>query len=182
MCLRKLQSWSLTSSIAEFSRFISSNTIEHEEYQFVNKFTSAIDMPRALPPWIRMIPGKTRHASIKLKWAPDIIGASPLGKGLTGDSVQRSMSAIVPMEDANGAVERAAIVARQGKRSATICSINRCIEVKVFTIVPSQMSSSKSTLDFKKDVFGPGAPASDGVPVEVASQTILALALEGFKP
>lgn len=52
MCFRKLQSWNLSTSAAEFCSFQKSGEISREESQFVEAFKGEIEIPPVIPNWL----------------------------------------------------------------------------------------------------------------------------------
>ncbi|KAG2173603.1 hypothetical protein INT43_005021 [Umbelopsis isabellina] len=69
-CLRKLQMWSTSSAMGEYLRFLRSNVISPEVFEFVEKFFNLdVTIPMAIPPWLW---GGTvsfrKHPSLKLKF------------------------------------------------------------------------------------------------------------------
>ncbi|CAM0136271.1 protein-tyrosine-phosphatase [Umbelopsis sp. WA50703] len=69
-CLRKLQMWSTSSAMGEYLRFLRSNVISPEVFEFVERFFNLdVTIPTAIPPWLW---GGTvsfrKHPSLKLKF------------------------------------------------------------------------------------------------------------------
>jgi hypothetical protein len=52
MCFRKLQSWNLSTSTAEFCQFEKDAEISREESQFVEAFRGEIEIPPVIPKWL----------------------------------------------------------------------------------------------------------------------------------
>lgn len=52
MCFRKLQSWTLSTSTAEFCKFQREGKISREESQFVEDFHGEIEVPPVIPSWL----------------------------------------------------------------------------------------------------------------------------------
>eukprot|EP01132_Coremiostelium_polycephalum_P006599 gene6599-8168_t len=67
MCLRKLQNWSLSSIISEFSRFTRGSTISSSESEFVETFKAEIDVPPSIPNWLWQGVRMTKHPTLKLR-------------------------------------------------------------------------------------------------------------------
>ncbi|KAG0170660.1 hypothetical protein DFQ30_002175 [Apophysomyces sp. BC1015] len=52
-CLRKLQMWSASSAMSEFSRYLHTNVIASEEFEFVENFKNfEVTIPSILPQWL----------------------------------------------------------------------------------------------------------------------------------
>ncbi|KAF9901141.1 hypothetical protein EC991_006456 [Linnemannia zychae] len=51
-CLRKLQTWNISSAMGEFLRFLRGGVISSEESVFVEKFGSEIEISKPIPPWL----------------------------------------------------------------------------------------------------------------------------------
>ncbi|CAO3689410.1 unnamed protein product [Umbelopsis vinacea] len=69
-CLRKLQMWSTTSAMGEYLRYLRSNVISPEVFEFVEKFFNLdITIPTSLPHWLWGGSVSFRkHPSLKLKF------------------------------------------------------------------------------------------------------------------
>ncbi|KAF9317291.1 hypothetical protein BG003_000972 [Podila horticola] len=67
-CLRKLQTWNISSALGEFLRFLRGGVISSEESVFVEKFASEIEIAKPIPPWLweGQITFK-KHPTLKLK-------------------------------------------------------------------------------------------------------------------
>ncbi|KAG0373201.1 hypothetical protein BGX24_012018 [Mortierella sp. AD032] len=68
-CLRKLQTWNISSAMGEFLRFLRGGVISSEESVFVEKFGSEIEISKPIPPWLweGQITFK-KHPTLKLKF------------------------------------------------------------------------------------------------------------------
>ncbi|KAI9011255.1 tyrosine phosphatase family-domain-containing protein [Gaertneriomyces semiglobifer] len=82
MCLRKLQCWSLTYALVESARYHKDGVIGSEEAEFVEKFSSEVEVPQRIPKWLWA--GQTnfkKHPSVKLKWPaqPIAVASKPTG-------------------------------------------------------------------------------------------------------
>ncbi|KAF9145825.1 hypothetical protein BGX30_006597 [Mortierella sp. GBA39] len=89
-CLRKLQTWNISSAMGEFLRFLRGGVISSEESVFVEKFGSEIEISKPIPPWLweGQITFK-KHPTLKLNFTipPSEAGAgsaSPSSQGGTG--------------------------------------------------------------------------------------------------
>lgn len=52
-CLRKLQLWSTSSAMGEFSRYLHASVVAAEEFEFVENFKNfEITIPRTIPTWL----------------------------------------------------------------------------------------------------------------------------------
>ncbi|KAI7867730.1 tyrosine phosphatase family-domain-containing protein [Spinellus fusiger] len=52
-CLRKLQMWSMSSVLSEFSRHLHTNVVASEEYEFIDNFKNfEVTIPSSLPSWL----------------------------------------------------------------------------------------------------------------------------------
>ncbi|KAF9286431.1 hypothetical protein BGZ68_002903 [Mortierella alpina] len=51
-CLRKLQTWNISSAMGEFLRYLRGGVISSEESVFVEKFASEIEISKPIPPWL----------------------------------------------------------------------------------------------------------------------------------
>ncbi|KAF9581098.1 hypothetical protein BGW38_002012 [Lunasporangiospora selenospora] len=68
-CLRKLQTWSISSAMGEFLRYLRGGVISSEESVFVEKFASEIEILKPIPPWLweGQVTFK-KHPTLKLKF------------------------------------------------------------------------------------------------------------------
>ncbi|KAF9574888.1 hypothetical protein EC968_005128 [Mortierella alpina] len=68
-CLRKLQTWNISSAMGEFLRYLRGGVISSEESVFVEKFASEIEISKPIPPWLweGHITFK-KHPSLKLNF------------------------------------------------------------------------------------------------------------------
>ncbi|KAG0314597.1 hypothetical protein BGZ99_008043 [Dissophora globulifera] len=78
-CLRKLQTWSISSAMGEFLRYLRGGVISSEEAVFVEKFSSEIEISKPIPPWLweGQISFK-KHPTLKLNFtiSPAMAAAS----------------------------------------------------------------------------------------------------------
>ncbi|KAG0223149.1 hypothetical protein BGW42_006082 [Actinomortierella wolfii] len=78
-CIRKLQTWNISSALGEFLRYLRGGVISSEESVFVEKFCSEIEISRPIPPWLweGQIQFK-RHPTLKIhfKLPPDQLAAT----------------------------------------------------------------------------------------------------------
>ncbi|CAO3565156.1 unnamed protein product [Mortierella alpina] len=51
-CVRKLQTWNVSSAMGEFLRYLRGGVISSEESVFVEKFASEIEISKPIPPWL----------------------------------------------------------------------------------------------------------------------------------
>ncbi|KAI7821937.1 tyrosine phosphatase family-domain-containing protein [Gamsiella multidivaricata] len=51
-CLRKLQTWNISSAMGEFLRYLRGGVISSEESVFVEKFSSEIEISKPIPSWL----------------------------------------------------------------------------------------------------------------------------------
>ncbi|KAF9431980.1 hypothetical protein BGZ76_011449 [Entomortierella beljakovae] len=51
-CLRKLQTWNVSSALGEFLRYLRGGVISSEESGFVEKFSSEIEISKPIPSWL----------------------------------------------------------------------------------------------------------------------------------
>jgi tyrosine-protein phosphatase OCA6 len=70
MCLRKLQFWKNSCTIAEFCRYMQDSSIEKEETSFFKEFAEEIVVGTKIPKWLWQGDRITRHPSMKLKLDP----------------------------------------------------------------------------------------------------------------
>ncbi|KAI8355056.1 tyrosine phosphatase family-domain-containing protein [Mortierella sp. GBAus27b] len=69
-CLRKLQTWNVSSALGEFLRYLRGGVISSEESAFVEKFSSEIVISKPIPSWLWE--GQTtfkKHPTLKLSFA-----------------------------------------------------------------------------------------------------------------
>ncbi|KAF9923891.1 hypothetical protein FBU30_006074 [Linnemannia zychae] len=68
-CLRKLQTWNISSAMGEFLRFLRGGVISSEESVFVEKFGSEIEISKPIPLWLweGQVTFK-KHPTLKLKF------------------------------------------------------------------------------------------------------------------
>ncbi|KAF9974228.1 hypothetical protein BGZ73_002414 [Actinomortierella ambigua] len=78
-CIRKLQTWNISSALGEFLRYLRGGVISSEESVFVEKFSSEIEISRPIPPWLweGQITFK-RHPTLKItfKRPPEQLAAT----------------------------------------------------------------------------------------------------------
>ncbi|KAF9147546.1 hypothetical protein BG015_010795 [Linnemannia schmuckeri] len=82
-CLRKLQTWNISSAMGEFLRFLRGGVISSEESVFVEKFGSEIEISKPIPPWLweGQITFK-KHPTLKLNFTiPPSEASSTSGAG-----------------------------------------------------------------------------------------------------
>ncbi|KAF9215801.1 hypothetical protein BGZ59_000242 [Podila verticillata] len=83
-CLRKLQTWNISSAMGEFLRYLRGGVISSEESVFVEKFASEIEIAKPIPPWLweGQITSK-KHPTLKLKISipPSATTSSSTGRG-----------------------------------------------------------------------------------------------------
>ncbi|KAG0273790.1 hypothetical protein BGZ95_010394 [Linnemannia exigua] len=80
-CLRKLQTWNISSAMGEFLRFLRGGVISSEESVFVEKFGSEIEISKPIPPWLweGQVTFK-KHPTLKLKFTiPPEAASSTVG-------------------------------------------------------------------------------------------------------
>ncbi|KAI8986446.1 tyrosine phosphatase family-domain-containing protein [Pilobolus umbonatus] len=69
-CLRKIQMWSASSAMIEFSRHLHTNVVSGDEFEFIENFKNfEIKIPMTIPPWLWG--GKVtfrKHSSLRLKF------------------------------------------------------------------------------------------------------------------
>ncbi|KAF9209264.1 hypothetical protein BGZ49_005541 [Haplosporangium sp. Z 27] len=68
-CLRKLQTWNISSAMGEFLRYLRGGVISSEESVFVEKFSSEIEISKPIPLWLWE--GQAtfkKHPTLKLKF------------------------------------------------------------------------------------------------------------------
>lgn len=70
MCFRKLQSWNLSTSTAEFCQFEKDGEISREESQFVESFRGEIEVPPVIPKWLWQGIRTVKHPSFRLRLLP----------------------------------------------------------------------------------------------------------------
>jgi tyrosine-protein phosphatase OCA6 len=70
MCFRKLQSWNLSTSTAEFCQFEKDGEISREESQFVESFRGEIEVPPVIPRWLWQGIRTVKHPSFRLRLLP----------------------------------------------------------------------------------------------------------------
>ncbi|KAL1925066.1 uncharacterized protein VTP21DRAFT_4720 [Calcarisporiella thermophila] len=69
-CLRKLQMWTISSALSEFSRFLRGGVATAEESEFVEKFAGEIEIPSRIPEWLwGGNIGFKRHPTMRLRFA-----------------------------------------------------------------------------------------------------------------
>ncbi|KAF9297996.1 hypothetical protein BGZ88_008325 [Linnemannia elongata] len=97
-CLRKLQTWNISSAMGEFLRFLRGGVISSEESVFVEKFGSEIEISKPIPPWLweGQITFK-KHPTLKLNFTippseAGAVAASLSSQGVTGAGNQNSTS------------------------------------------------------------------------------------------
>jgi tyrosine-protein phosphatase OCA6 len=83
MCFRKLQSWNLSTSTAEFCQFEKDGEISREESQFVESFRGEFEVPPVIPKWLWQGIRTVKHPSFRLRLlpAPDGSDAPASGHG-----------------------------------------------------------------------------------------------------
>ncbi|KAG0204235.1 hypothetical protein BGX28_003763 [Mortierella sp. GBA30] len=78
-CLRKLQTWNISSAMGEFLRYLRGGVISSEESVFVEKFASEIEISKSIPPWLweGQVTFK-KHPTLKLNFTipPSAVSAS----------------------------------------------------------------------------------------------------------
>ncbi|KAG0292470.1 hypothetical protein BGZ96_004100 [Linnemannia gamsii] len=83
-CLRKLQTWNISSAMGEFLRFLRGGVISSEESVFVEKFGSEIEISKPIPPWLweGQVTFK-KHPTLKLNFTipPSEASSSTAGSG-----------------------------------------------------------------------------------------------------
>ncbi|KAF9083580.1 hypothetical protein BGX23_011315 [Mortierella sp. AD031] len=82
-CLRKLQTWNISSAMGEFLRFLRGGVISSEESVFVEKFGSEIEISKPIPPWLweGQVTFK-KHPTLKLNFTiPPSAASSTSGAG-----------------------------------------------------------------------------------------------------
>ncbi|KAF9411818.1 hypothetical protein BGZ94_001224 [Podila epigama] len=91
-CLRKLQTWNISSAMGEFLRYLRGGVISSEESVFVEKFASEIEISKPIPPWLweGQITFK-KHPTLKLK-----ITIPPASASLTNTSMHGRGTGDVP--------------------------------------------------------------------------------------
>ncbi|KAG0031831.1 hypothetical protein BGZ81_000516 [Podila clonocystis] len=100
-CLRKLQTWNISSAMGEFLRFLRGGVISSEESVFVEKFASEIEIAKPIPPWLweGQITFK-KHPTLKLKISipPTATTATSAGRGEgLGSSIISSTLSLSPL-------------------------------------------------------------------------------------
>ncbi|KAF9156492.1 hypothetical protein BGX20_004247, partial [Mortierella sp. AD010] len=77
-CLRKLQTWNISSAMGEFLRYLRGGVISSEESVFVEKFCSEIEISKPIPLWLweGQITFK-KHPTLKLKFTIPPTPATP---------------------------------------------------------------------------------------------------------
>ncbi|KAL2620902.1 hypothetical protein R1flu_001107 [Riccia fluitans] len=70
MCFRKLQSWNLSTSAAEFCSFQKSGEISREESQFVEAFKGEIEIPPVISNWLWQGVRTVKHPTFRLRLLP----------------------------------------------------------------------------------------------------------------
>ncbi|KAG0553783.1 hypothetical protein M758_12G039700 [Ceratodon purpureus] len=91
MCFRKLQSWNLSTSTAEFCQFEKDGEISREESQFVESFRGEIEVPVAIPKWLWQGIRTVKHPSFRLRLVPAPDGGH--GHGHSGSPDHKNSSA-----------------------------------------------------------------------------------------
>ncbi|KAH9531270.1 hypothetical protein CY35_19G029400 [Sphagnum magellanicum] len=71
MCFRKLQSWNLSTSTAEFCQFEKDAEISREESQFVEAFRGEIEIPPVIPKWLWQGIRSVKHPTFRLRLLSD---------------------------------------------------------------------------------------------------------------
>ncbi|KAG0346445.1 hypothetical protein BG004_001709 [Podila humilis] len=96
-CLRKLQTWNISSAMGEFLRYLRGGVISSEESVFVEKFASEIEISKPIPSWLweGQITFK-KHPTLKLKIIIPPPTNTARGSGGGGDSVMLSGLALSP--------------------------------------------------------------------------------------
>lgn len=92
MCFRKLQSWSLSTSTAEFCQFEKDGEISREESQFVESFRGEIEVPPVIPNWLWQGIRTVKHPSFRLRLLPEKDGAHALAHAGPKNSSPSMMS------------------------------------------------------------------------------------------
>lgn len=82
MCFRKLQSWNLSTSTAEFCQFEKDGEISREESQFVESFRGEIEVPPVIPKWLWQGVRTVKHPSFRLRLLPAVAGVEKDGAHL----------------------------------------------------------------------------------------------------
>lgn len=75
--LRKLQHHSNDSYVEEFVRFTKYQQLEDDERQFIQRFYSAVTLPKSLPSWLWEGERPTKHPTMPLFAAAVSVGLSP---------------------------------------------------------------------------------------------------------
>ncbi|KAF9115415.1 hypothetical protein BGX27_007915 [Mortierella sp. AM989] len=105
-CLRKLQTWNISSAMGEFLRYLRGGVISSEESAFVEKFSSEIEISKPIPPWLwdGLVTFK-KHPTLKLKFT--IPPAAAAASNATNTSASPTLSnqnimAIFPSHHGDG--------------------------------------------------------------------------------
>ncbi|KAL3681089.1 hypothetical protein R1sor_024045 [Riccia sorocarpa] len=75
MCFRKLQSWNLSTSAAEFCSFQKSGEISREESQFVEAFKGEIEIPPVIANWLWQGVRTVKHPTFRLRLLPSSVSS-----------------------------------------------------------------------------------------------------------
>ncbi|KAF9362931.1 hypothetical protein BGX34_005209 [Mortierella sp. NVP85] len=84
-CLRKLQTWNVSSALGEFLRYLRGGVISSDESAFVEKFCSEIEISKPIPPWLweGQVSFK-KHPTLKLHFTlPSASASTPAGSSNT---------------------------------------------------------------------------------------------------
>ncbi|KAK3821916.1 MAG: tyrosine phosphatase family-domain-containing protein [Benniella sp.] len=84
-CLRKLQTWNVSSALGEFLRYLRGGVINSDELAFVEKFCSEIEISQPIPHWLweGQVSFK-KHPTLKLHFTPPSASATtPAGSSNT---------------------------------------------------------------------------------------------------
>ncbi|KAF9180636.1 hypothetical protein BGZ50_006077 [Haplosporangium sp. Z 11] len=99
-CIRKLQTWNISSAMGEFLRYLRGGVISSEESVFVEKFASEIEISKPVPSWLweGQVAFK-KHPSLKLNFTgcsdclEHTTGTGPaVGSGAPGGTSSSSLT------------------------------------------------------------------------------------------
>ncbi|KAF8938843.1 hypothetical protein BGZ58_000076 [Dissophora ornata] len=97
-CIRKLQTWNISSAMGEFLRYLRGGVISSEESAFVEKFSSEINISKPIPPWLweGQITFK-KHPTLKLKFTipPAAASSNILNTSASSPSASSQSTVIV---------------------------------------------------------------------------------------
>ncbi|KAK9761989.1 protein-tyrosine-phosphatase [Basidiobolus ranarum] len=111
MCLRKLQLYSVPSALTEFARYLRDGVVASEESEFIERFTSEINIPKEIPDWLwgGQITFK-KHPTLKIKLSEMPLELSESKKTEEKKSNDLLGDLLVPKGDINAVVNGSSTV------------------------------------------------------------------------